>query len=118
MKNKAICNPAPLAIISDLLQALSTVSSESSERDLTAYDGDLRHKQDLRSFGLEPSDERFATLIENINQGQYLAKFHPDLFPKTPNPSPHLQGTFFEFNYETSIVFRSQYIVRLSLNLW
>jgi hypothetical protein len=117
MKNKKICqNPNP--IDSDIVSALSLApSNSSSTRDISAFDGDLLHKQDLRKFGLLPSDPKFLELIQNANQGSYIQQFCPDLLPPTPNPSPHLLGTIFEDNYNCSIVFRSKYIVRLDLGL-
>jgi hypothetical protein len=115
LKGKVSCSQSK---DSDLLSLLDEVIvPTSSDKSLAAFDGDLLHKQHLRSYGLGPSDPAFLELIKNENQGAYLLKFRPDLYPKTPNPSPHLQGTFFEFAFETDLVFRSQYIVRLSLGL-
>jgi len=55
---------------------------------LDAYDGDLKHKQDLRSYGLIPSDPLFLDLIENKNQGNYLKLYYPDLVP-AGSPGSH-----------------------------
>lgn len=118
MRNQAACK-LDLTEDSDLLSALSSSSSDLDlpDRQLHAFDGDLLHKQWLREFGLVPSDSRYALLVENVNQGAYLRKYHPNLFPRTPNPSDRLQGTFFEYYFFTSLVFRSKYIVRLTLGI-
>ena len=86
-----------------------------SELHTCAYDGDILHKQWLREFGLLPSDSLFLRLVQNVDQGRYLLKFHPELGPTTPHPSPHLLGTYFEFHFSRSLVFRCEYLLRVSV---
>jgi hypothetical protein len=111
-KNKVRCRAppeqkAPLNIGTEL-QYLS-----DSELQLRAWDGDLIHKQSLRSLGLLPSSELLQTLVENKDQGAYLRLHAPKFLPPTPNPSDHTLGTYFEAIYSTSIVFRAEYILRV-----
>lgn len=98
--------------LAPLLQTSFPSGPISHPRELDSYDGDLLHKQDLRAYGLTPSDPLFLALIENKNQGKYLRLYYPDLVP-SGSPSEHTLGSIFEAQFSTSIVFRATYILRI-----
>jgi len=103
--------------LSSLLDPVRVSSKGDLELRLSAFDGDLRHKVDLRSMGFQPSDSDYQLLVMNSSQSVYLQKFHPDLVPKSGNGTPisdHSIATVFEHHYFTDIVFRSKYILRVT----
>lgn len=113
MKNKSACRTSGKSLDLSDLAVDSGVVDGSARPSLSAFDGDLLHKQDLRSYGLLPSDSLFLDLIQQKNQASYLRAFYPDKVP-SGNPSEHSLASLFEDAYFREITFRAEYIVRVS----
>lgn len=110
MKGKFACQGESLA---ERIESLHIDFPESAQaHNFDSFDGDLKHKQDLRLYGLEPASALYASLITNENQGKYIRTFYPELVP-SGSPSDHTLGSIFEAKYCKDIVFRSRYIVQL-----
>jgi len=81
--------------------------------------GDAKHRYDvylnLREYGTEIDN----TYLSASAQARYLKANRPDLVPpRQPNgtePSDHTVSQVFEFQYETSPLFRSTYLVWLQI---
>lgn len=89
----------------------------SSDLQIQAFLGDLRHKRDVVTFLDDiPSALPYFT---NNHQANYLRDKYPELLPPPQNgqaPSVHAVATVFEYTYENRVEFRAAYITWLVAN--
>jgi hypothetical protein len=82
--------------------------------------GDLLHKQELYLLFGKVGPE-VDILFKNTHQAEYLTKEHPELCPPEDSagnkPNSHTLGTYFEYYYQTNILFRSKYLIHINIHL-
>lgn len=96
----------------NVARSIRQQTTDGHEIKVLAALGDAKHRLDVVTRTWSITNDTLDNFVTAKSQAKYVKRFYPELLPPG-NPNEHSISTVFEFNYESSDSFRSNYMERL-----